>query len=239
MAVFKKLGLDIELYKNTLFLTDEGVLVLNDLHLGYEKSMQHQVPAMRLRKDDTLKQLQDVLTHYGKRLNLVIINGDIKEEYGTINWDERDQVIALTKMLKKYVPHVVFIKGNHDTLLPKLFENLAVEYEEAYVFGPYFFTHGHKQYPVPKEVEYVFIGHDHPAISISDSIRKEKFKCYLFGTYKSKRLIVLPSFSTATIGQDIKEGNFLSPYVPDDIGMFEVIATENNEFFDFGKVKDI
>jgi metallophosphoesterase superfamily enzyme len=48
------------------------------------------------------------------------------------------------------------------------------------------------------------LGHLHPAISLSDEYKKEKYKCFLYGNWKGFVVYILPSFSSISFGYDIR-----------------------------------
>lgn len=242
MPEFTKRGLTFEIYHNSLYLPKEQILIISDIHLGYEKHLQgYGITVVKDKEHQTVTQIKKVLQHYKHKIKTIIINGDIKEEYTAINWDEKEQIAKLVVLLKKEVKNVIFIKGNHDALLPIVLQKFDMPYYNTYQIGLYFFTHGHKIHKIPKESKYLIIGHAHPAISMTDGIRSENFKCFMLGKYKDKTLIVLPSFIDLTRGFDIRLGDFLTPYLRknENIDDFDIIATEQEHCLDFGKFKDI
>ena len=96
--------------------------------------------------------------------------------------------------------------------------------------------HGHH---LPKSiagVKTVIIGNEHPCITLRDNMRIEKFKCFLKGKWKTKDLIVMPSFNTLTVGTDIRGGNVLSPFLKQDISGFEAYVVEEDSVYYFGKL---
>ena len=103
--------------------------------------------------------------------------------------------------------------------------------------------HGHKIFIdkeiYDKKIKILIIGHEHPAISIREGLRKETYKCFLLGRWKDKKLIVMPSFFTLYEGSDIKKEELLSPYLNEkSIKNFEVFVVAD-KIYRFGKVKDI
>jgi len=52
------------------------------------------------------------------------------------------------------------------------------------------------------------MGHLHPATYLTDKIgciKKEKYKCFLIGKWKNKKIIILPSFFSLIEGTDIEQ----------------------------------
>jgi len=83
----------------------------------------------------------------------------------------------------------------------------------------------------------IVIGHEHPAISLKEGPHTETYKCYLVGRYKSKNLIVQPSFNLVTEGANVLKEKLFSPFI-EDISNFKVYAVEDR-VYDFGTVQDL
>ena len=92
--------------------------------------------------------------------------------------------------------------------------------------------------PKVKEADILIIGHEHPAISLHEGEKIEKYKCFLVGEWKGQTLIVLPSFMPAIEGTDVNNERLLSPYLHQDIGNFDVYIV-GDEVYRFGKLKKI
>jgi len=89
-----------------------------------------------------------------------------------------------------------------------------------------------------KDSKIIIMGHEHPAISITDKLKTESYKCFLRGEYKSKVLIVVPSFNLVTEGTDISKEELLSPFLHQDLKDFMVFVV-SDKVYDFGKLKNI
>ncbi|PJA20489.1 MAG: phosphoesterase, partial [Candidatus Diapherotrites archaeon CG_4_10_14_0_2_um_filter_31_5] len=102
------------------------------------------------------------------------------------------------------------------------------------------FLHGDR---IPESKEFnsaktIVIGHEHPAITLTEGIKHEKFKCFVKGKYEKKTLIVLPSFNSTLEGQDLLKGKLLSPFLHQDLSEFELWLVADKTYF-FGKMKEI
>ena len=85
----------------------------------------------------------------------------------------------------------------------------------------------------------IIIGHEHPAVSLYQWPRVEKYKAFLVGEWKKKRLIVLPSFNLATEGTDILKEHLLSPFLErKNIPTFEAYIIADKPYY-FGKLKNV
>jgi len=94
---------------------------------------------------------------------------------------------------------------------------------------------------VPEKLaKILIIGHEHPAITLREQAKAEKFKCYLKGKYKKSVLIVQPSFNLLTQGTDVLREKILSPLIK-NVKNFEayIVNDETHQVLDFGKVGNL
>jgi len=215
-------------------------LVLSDLHLGYEQSLNREglmIPKFQFKK--ILERLEKITKYSG--LEKIIINGDLKHEFGKISWQEQKEVKSFLEYLQDYFSEIVLIKGNHDNFTPYISEKLDIEMRDNISLNNCLILHGHK---IPDLNEYkeptLVIGHEHPCIGLRNGERLEKIKCFLKGQFKDRELIVIPSFNFISEGSDILHEKLLSPFLnKQSLDNFEVYGVENFEVFPFGTVKNI
>ncbi len=230
-----------DIYANDLTLEIKNNLIFGDIHIGYEEALNktgHLVP--RFQFQDTIKRLEKILSK--KIYDSIILNGDIKHEFGTISNQEWRDSLKILDLLSKHTKKVILIKGNHDTILGPIGEKKELAIVNEYTLGEIYICHGHI---IPKTEAYnkskiVIIGHEHPSITLHDNVRTEKFKCFLIGNFEKKTLIVMPSFNLVTTGTDILSEQLLSPFLTkqktlDDFSVFLV----EDKVYAFGKVKKI
>ncbi|MFH1424573.1 MAG: metallophosphoesterase [archaeon] len=219
-----------------LWLKKQKTLIIADLHLGYENCMQKSGYMLPWFQYAEIKaKLQKIIP---ANVEKIIINGDLKHEFGQIPQQEWDEVKGMIDFLRTYTEDLILIKGNHDSILSPIARHKKVELEpKGLLIDSYFITHGHKLFEIPKEAKTIIIGHEHPAVSISDGISRELCKCFLKGTYNKKTLIVQPSLCTASEGSDILSEKTLSPYLK-NISNFDVfVAADKTRHF--GKVSGL
>ena len=230
----------IEIIDLCLYLKKQNILILADTHIGYEEALNKRgVLIPRFQFKEIIERLENVLKKTGK-LNKIIINGDIKHEFGTISEQEWRHTLRLLDFLTKYCKEIILIKGNHDTILGPIAKKRNVKVIEDYKIKDILIIHGHK---IPskeklKGIKKIIIGHEHPAISIHEGPRTELFKCFLKGKFKRKSLIVQPSFNLVTEGTDILKGGLLSPFLQQDLGDFEAFVVAD-KIYGFGKIKKL
>ncbi len=228
MEIYK----DIEIIDLFLYLKKEKILAIGDLHIGLEEALQKQgffIPRFDI--DEVIKRLEKIFRKI--KVEKIILIGDVKHEFGTISDQEwRDTLKVLDYLLEK--GNVILIKGNHDTILGPISKKRDLEIKESYKVNEVLFVHGDKI--INEKAEVIVIGHEHPAISFK-SRSDEKFKCFLVGKYKNKKLIVIPSFNLLNEGSDVTKEKILSPYIK-NIKNFRVFVVEDR-VRDFGLLKDL
>ena len=86
------------------------------------------------------------------------------------------------------------------------------------------------------KIKYWILGHGHPAVTLQDGAKKEKYKCFLAGKFKGRNIIVLPSFFPLVEGSDARD--FDLGFAWDfRLENFDVrIVGDNLEVLDFGKL---
>jgi putative SbcD/Mre11-related phosphoesterase len=233
----------IKIVGTGLLIAKENTLVINDLHLGYEEYLLKKgvlLPKSQLER--TLENLEKILKK--TKPKKIILNGDIKHEFGKVLRQEWKEVVILIEFLQKRGVEVIIVKGNHDRILEPIATRKGVEVVKEYNIGRVRVVHGDELVKLGEE-NVLIIGHEHPAITIREGSKQEKYKCFLRGKYFGKELIVLPSFNPLLEGTDILKEKLLSPFLK-KIDDFEVYVVNervisdgraDEEAFDFGKVR--
>ena len=236
MEVYK----DIEIIDLFLYLKKYNTLVIGDVHIGYEEALNKEgVLIPRFQFEDTLTRLKKAIKN--RKFDSIILLGDVKHEFGTISETEWRNTLQFLDTLLGYTKNVILIKGNHDKILEPIANKRNLEVKDYVRMGEIILLHGHV---IPeknkdfKDSKIIIIGHEHPAISITDKLKTESYKCFLRGEYKSKVLIVVPSFNLVTEGTDISKEELLSPFLHQDLKDFTVFVV-SDKVYDFGKLKNI
>ncbi len=219
-----------------VYFPESKVLAVADLHLGYEAEMRQkgvQIPSGEF--EVLFKRLSRILAH--AKPEIVIVNGDFKHSFGRISDSEWRYAKRTLELLAKN-RQVVLVVGNHDPVLFPIAEKFGVTLTEEFLVDQTLFVHGDKLPVSTAAYERIVIGHEHPAISISDGVRSELVKCYLVGTWQKKQLVVLPSMFSLTEGTDVLSGKFLSPFLS-DVSKFSVHALVDSKALAFGTVHDV
>jgi len=227
---------NISIIDLALYFEEEKVLVLSDLHIGYEEYLNKQgVLVPRFQLEDLAKKINNILDRVDAPK--IIINGDIKHEFGTISKQEWQDTIKILDMFNG--KEVILIKGNHDAILGPIAEKKNIEIKDHYKIGDVYICHGDK---IPDDEDFkkskiIIIGHEHAAVSFKERA-DEKYKCFLKGKWKNKLLLAMPSMNLVTQGTDVTREKLLSPFLQKNIDDFEVFVVENKTY-NFGKLKDL
>ncbi|MBI2665881.1 metallophosphoesterase [Candidatus Woesearchaeota archaeon] len=226
----------INIIDRALWLDKEKVLIINDLHLGYEEAMQKKgVLLPKYQFQEILTSLKEILLNISPKK--IIINGDLKHEFGSVLKQEWRDILSLLDVLLQSSQEVIIIQGNHDPIIKPIAEKRGIKVvKQFYVGKDIMIVHGDEL--VKTSAKTIIIGHEHPAITIREGSKWEKYKCFLKGTWKNKQLIVIPCFNPLLEGSDILKERLLSPFLR-DISKFEVYIISKGEIFSFGKVKDL
>ncbi len=216
----------------------DETLIISDLHFGYETSLNSQglmIPQYQFDKViDSLDAIQQKAN-----ADKIILNGDIKHNFGGISKQEWKEVLSFIDYLSDIYVDIRVIKGNHDNFTQYILNKRDIVLEDSAVLGRYMVTHGHIiPENIPENIETIIIGHEHPCIGIRNQERVEKVKTFLKGKWNEYNLIVTPSFTPISHGSDVLHEKTISPFIGDVLS-FEAYAIEGEEVFPFGLVKDI
>ena len=237
-----------KLISKTIFFPHKGILAIGDLHLGYESMLKNhginfsfdQLKKTEKELEIILKKIKAIYT-----LKKIILLGDIKHNFAF----EKSEIFDLRnflRFLKKFFPKkdIILIKGNHDTFTLKDYE-----LKEFYIKEDLAFTHGDKLYSElfkNKKIKTIITSHIHPAILLKDKtgIKKEKYKCFLVGKYKSKKFIVVPSFFPLVEGSELNEienssGKWSQIIPKQKLKNFDTYILGKNKIYNFGKFRRI
>lgn len=225
----------IEMIYAALWLPAEKILIINDLHLGYEEALHRKgilVPKFQLQ--EIIKEMEFIFSKV--KPAKIIINGDLKHEFGTVLKQEWSEVLQFLDFCTPHCQEVIIIKGNHDPIIKPIAERRGIQVVKEYQVSDTLIVHGDQL--IETQVKRIIIGHEHPAITIREGSKREKYKCFLKGKWKGKELIAVPSFNPLLEGTDVLKEELLSPFL-ENIRNFEVYVVSKGEVFGFGKVKDI
>ena len=230
-----EIGRGIRIVDAALWFEAERILIINDLHIGYEEALHRKgvlVPKSQLGQ---IKEKMDIIF---KKVwpEKIIINGDLKHEFGKVSYREWKEVLDFLDFLLANVSEVIIIKGNHDPIIKLIADKKGVAAVNKLNVGKTLIIHGDEL--VETKAKRIVIGHEHPAVTLREGSKWEKYKCFLKGKWGGKELIAVPSFNPLLEGTDVLKEELLSPFLKNIKG-FEVYIVGEKEAFAFGKVNDM
>ena len=229
-----------------IYIKEIDLLVISDLQLGEELYLAEKgifVPQIQLK--EMKKELNSVFKKV--KANRILINGDIKHEFGEASRQEWREVIELVEFLRRRTKEIIVVRGNHDNYLLNIASKINLQiFDPFYLEKGYLFTHGHKKFSYPKDFHTLIIGHEEPAIILKEGFDRIKLPALLYGKMKNgKRIICLPAFSYLSSGTEINvvdKEDLLSPILKEDVEIdeLEVIGIDKEVgALKFGKLKNI
>ena len=152
-----------------LFLDDEKIIVIADLHIGIEHKL-HKSGINIPTQIEKMKGQIEKLVKKTKAKTLVIL-GDIKHEVPGISKQELREIPEFLSTLSKKI-EIEICLGNHDTFLKDISpENIKIHGTEGFKINKYGFNHGHT-WPTEELVgcDLIVISHIHPAVQFVDEL---------------------------------------------------------------------
>lgn len=152
---------------------DERILVIADLHLGFE----HELVQMGINLPSQTPRIQAKLIQILEEVKptRLIILGDVKQSVPKISLQEWEDIPNFFEEIHKAVGNVEVIPGNHDgNLEPLTPRTIKILSPKGIIVGKeekVALLHGHA-WPSPEllEADYLVMGHNHPVVHLRDSI---------------------------------------------------------------------
>lgn len=244
----------LELIDLALFLSERRALALADIHLGIEDALRTEgvlVPRQHLAhvQQRLEKIFQELHVTPSAPLQKIIINGDLRHQFGPLSRIEHRESREFLRWLAPWTEQIILIEGNHDGSLQQ-FANERITVTKSYSEGHCWFVHGDEALtPTSRGARkggvrakaWLIIGHEHPAVGLRDPVtgRIEIYKCFLVGTFKEHNLLVLPSFNQLMRGSDLLKEQPLSPFVQQsDLEGFSVyVVSDDGRIYEFGPLR--
>lgn len=149
----------------------ERVLVISDLHLGWEVTLAHQGIHVPSQVPRLLEKLRKIIAETNPKV--LILLGDVKHAVSKVELEEWKYVPEFFDKLVEIIPEVEVVPGNHDGNLEPLTprsvkinkSNGMVVWEAVGLF------HGHT-WPAPQLLgcKYLIMGHLHPVVAFKDPL---------------------------------------------------------------------
>ncbi len=216
-------------------LVRSRTLVLGDLHLGIEASLEldgMQLP--RAQAQEMRRRIDELANaHHPKR---IVILGDLKHEFSRNLDQEWSQVRGMLEHLGS-LAEVTVVRGNHDNYLATITSRLGLDLVDEAVVDGFHLSHGHIRDPGRPLIQ----GHEHPSARLFDGVGGYvKLPAFLY--HQQSQVLVLPAFSPLAAGNDVStllSGDVLSPGLRGmDMGEALVFGCSDIGLIRLGKVRD-
>jgi len=198
----------------------DGMLVVADLHLGYEKVYREsgvEVPSQML---SCAKKIM-ALAKKNSCSELLLL-GDVKHSLPGASYEDWSEIPVFFRHLMKRCG-VRVVLGNHDGGLKGILPAGVDVFESGYEKENVFFAHGHKW--AAGDGNCIVIGHSHPAYSFTDRLNaKTTEKAWLRGRVDAKafpvnmrknsfsEFIAMPAFNPLVSGSPVNQALPLGPF---------------------------
>lgn len=233
-----------------LWIHELKMLVLADLHIGIENELKEhglQVPSQTLKMK---KKLFHLAEEY--KPETIIILGDIKHSIPSTPFLEKKELYNFLEGLLDFAS-VHVIPGNHDGSIKHFIpDDIQLHSSKGFQINSIGFVHGHRW---PKRSimngEFLFCGHSHPTVMLSDRLNYQNFepcwvKTSLLKENMKKRydhfnpdlkVVVFPAFNLLCGGSAVNKDGLVGP-------LKNIVDLANADLFlldgtDLGKAKRI
>jgi len=180
------------------FHAPTGALLLADLHIGYEATLEAEGFSMpRVQTLEMISRLHKAIDSFDP--SVVVVAGDLKHNFDrnlSAEWNgvERfvDEISARAKL--------IVLKGNHDNYLATILSKRGMQLQKSVDIGALAIAHGHETRAASRDG--MVLAHEHPALLIREATGASvKIPCFLFHAETNR--LVLPAFSPLALGSDV------------------------------------
>ena len=171
-----------------LFLEENKLLVIADLHIGIEKELREHGLNPQPQTEKILKSLVSICEKY--KPEEIILLGDIKHNIPSSTFQERKDVKNFLEQIKN-LSKIHIIPGNHDGNIHKLApEDVIYHPSDGFILENIGFVHGHRwpNQDVMK-CDQIIMAHTHPTVMLTDRLGYKSFEpCWLKGYFIKSKL---------------------------------------------------
>jgi hypothetical protein len=220
-----------------LALKIKDYLVISDLHLGYEQSLNAEgIMVPRFQYPLIVERLKEI--QHKSSCSKIIVNGDLKHEFGRISRQEWNETMKFLDFLRDNFEEIILIKGNHDNYIENIVSRIQVPVVGQYKAAGITFVHGH----LPSPERPLVMGHEHPSIKIVDRVGAYlKLPCHVW--LRQERILVLPAYSPLASGTDLtglSSRDYLSPILKGcDMRSAEIFACSDIGLLPLGQLSSL
>jgi len=218
-------SLDVQpiLNEPILFIDNEKILIIADLHIGIESELRENGLNTPSQTSNMIDHMISLCKKYRPRD--IVLLGDIKHNIPSSTIQERKDIKNFLETIQSY-GNIYIIPGNHDGNIRKMLpEGVIIHPSDGMVFENIGFVHGHR-WPGDKvmQCEQIIISHSHPNILLTDRLGYKTFEpCWIKGKFiKNKlkekypdsndvKIIVMPAFNELCGGIAVNRDGIAGP----------------------------
>ncbi|MEM0480721.1 MAG: metallophosphoesterase [Candidatus Aenigmatarchaeota archaeon] len=193
------------LKEGAVFLKKEKLLIIGDLHIGYEFELKQKGINVEI-------DLKEILENVIKKTsaNKIVLLGDTKHSIFKPNKKEKEKLLDFFNFLDKKFEKIFVVKGNHDAFLEEIIRNEKVKIfpSRGFKYKDYGFFHGNSK-PLKKVLE--------SKVAFCSHFHVKEFETISFVISKGKpKIVILPPFNPLILGKNFEiESKFLSKLIKD------------------------
>lgn len=228
-----------------IYLRKYRMALLADTHIGFEEEMAEKgIYIPRFQKKKLMGILEEVFNSVNVEVLTVV--GDFKHKFDELGRIERLELNEIIRYILSRVRRFIVIRGNHDNYLSILTRKFNFEFIDQLNIDDFLIVHGHNRLPEKTNVKYVIIGHEHPAVTLRDSLGSiGRFQCFLIGeTLYGQQLITLPAVGAYQTGSKVTldKHTYLSPILKEQVvieSLRPVVIDEEVGILELPSLKDL
>lgn len=214
---------------------EEKVLVIGDLHLGYEKALEDEGMYLpRLNTESIREALNRLIEKYEPKE--IVLLGDIKHDFKRAKFEGKEEIRSIVRLIMD-AAKVVIVKGNHDNYVQNIVADMPVPVVDYIDIRGYRLEHGH----VDSGVRPVIIGHEHPSVKIAGALSGGlKMQCFMYA--RKDGVLVIPPFSFLSSGTDFATScdDFMSSACRGaDMGRAELFGISELGLMELGTLSEV
>ncbi|MEM2206265.1 MAG: metallophosphoesterase [Sulfolobales archaeon] len=238
-------GVDVVNELPVIYLRKYRMVLLADTHIGFEEEMAEKgVYIPRFQKKKLMNILEEVFNSVDVKVLTIV--GDFKHKFNELGRIERIELNEVIKYVLSRVEEFIVVRGNHDNYLSVLTRKYNFTLTDKLSIGDFLIVHGHNKLPEDVHAKYVVIGHEHPAITLRDSLGSiGRFQCFLVGElFNGLQLITLPAVGAYQTGSKVTldRNTYLSPILKEQTSLENlrpVVVDEEVGILELPALKDL
>ncbi|MFB6088324.1 MAG: metallophosphoesterase [Candidatus Aenigmatarchaeota archaeon] len=237
---------------------EDKILVVGDLHLGFEYEIYKSGISLPSKMKDIKKQILGLITETNS--DRIILLGDVKHNIPNTSWQERKEIPELLESLSNRI-RVDVTPGNHDGNLEELApDNVKIHPRSGFKLEEFYFCHGHA-WPKPSllESKYLVMSHIHSSVEFRDELGYRSVKrCWVRGNMEKEKMcekynkeeamtkkgIIVPVFNSLVSGVPVNRNKkeneeYISPLIRNGMMNFEESEIYMLDGTHLGKLKNL